>query len=395
MSWAEAKKLNSDLTTPINLANLINHIDLVGDRYIGWDSIPLTVGILAGDSVYSHTIATTILADNMLANSTLMTAVINQSAVLNKCLRSSIVSPKIVTNTGVVDYIDSILGASTGVGSFLAFIASSNDATLIACNDMNSIVSSSIVMNIMASSSTAMNSIASNSTAMNSIASNSTAMDIILASSTATDIILASSTAMNSIASSSTAMNIIVSSSTVMNSIASSSTAMNSIASSSTAMNIILANSTAMNIIASSSTARNAIFASSTAMNIIAKSSDALDILAGIPIASIETDALWDTLFTALSDTTKFTDSGLLTDTGDGTTFTRTGDLITMITSAYSSNTTSRELSITAGKTGGYSHARAYNWYTGKHIEFGGHTSWHERTDSTNCYVQCNVFTPI
>ena len=43
MSWAEVKKLNSDLSTPLNILATIQHIDMVGENYVGYGDLKGTV----------------------------------------------------------------------------------------------------------------------------------------------------------------------------------------------------------------------------------------------------------------------------------------------------------------------------------------------------------------
>lgn len=57
MSWAEVYKINSDFNTPINIASLINHIDIVGDTYTGANDISMTEMLLRYNYLYNHKIA--------------------------------------------------------------------------------------------------------------------------------------------------------------------------------------------------------------------------------------------------------------------------------------------------------------------------------------------------
>ncbi|MGI6751069.1 MAG: hypothetical protein ACOX4U_00390 [Anaerovoracaceae bacterium] len=57
MSWAKVKKINSDLSTPINIANLINHIDLVGSSYTGIDDPDLSYELYKAKALFMHPIA--------------------------------------------------------------------------------------------------------------------------------------------------------------------------------------------------------------------------------------------------------------------------------------------------------------------------------------------------
>lgn len=67
MSWGEVKKINSDMTTPINIANLINHIDIVGDRYIGRTDMSLSMELCKADMLYHHPIASTVVGRDALS----------------------------------------------------------------------------------------------------------------------------------------------------------------------------------------------------------------------------------------------------------------------------------------------------------------------------------------
>lgn len=200
MSWAEVKKLNSDLSTPLNLAALINHIDLVGSSYVGYGDIPLTVEILSGDTVYAHQIAKETLTEIMLENSTLTTAVIANPSAVNRCLRDTYVNSQIIGESAVETYCDAMLGEPTGVGSWLAFICNSDNATLIACADIDAIIASETAMNVIASSETAMNAILASETAMNAVAASETAMNAIVASETAISKIITNDQVLYSIA---------------------------------------------------------------------------------------------------------------------------------------------------------------------------------------------------
>lgn len=65
MSWAEVKKLNSDLSTPLNIANLINHIDLIGSSYLG--SADTSVEICKTNAILEHSIARQVILSESLS----------------------------------------------------------------------------------------------------------------------------------------------------------------------------------------------------------------------------------------------------------------------------------------------------------------------------------------
>lgn len=62
MSWAEVSKINNDFSMPINLAMLINHIDLIGNDYNPLLDFENTKSLLGAEVTYSHKIASSILS---------------------------------------------------------------------------------------------------------------------------------------------------------------------------------------------------------------------------------------------------------------------------------------------------------------------------------------------
>ena len=234
MSWAEVKKINSDLSTPLNILATIQHIDMVGDKYVGYGDIKGTVSILETDAVYAHEIAKEILIDLVLANAELLTAVVASPMAINKCLRDGYASSRITGETQVKDYCESILSASTGVGEWLAFLADSDNATLKACADMTAVVASS----------TAMTAVVASSTAMTAVIASETAMTAVIASETAMNAIVASSTAMTAVANSSTAMTAILNSETAMTAVFNSWIAKGEILKVNSAMTVLMTNAT-------------------------------------------------------------------------------------------------------------------------------------------------------
>ena len=141
MSWAEVKKLNSDLSTPLNIASLINHIDMIGSSYTGNPSE--AVELMKSNALYSHDIAKNVVYG------------------LSKTSGA--------TATAMAEYCETKLSASTGVGEWLAFIGNIEDATLIACDDMTAIAASETAMAAVIASETAMTAVANSETAMTAV----------------------------------------------------------------------------------------------------------------------------------------------------------------------------------------------------------------------------------
>ena len=134
MSWGEVKKINSDLSTPLNILAIIQHIDMVGDKGIDHGDIKGTVSILETDAVYAHEIARELLVDLMLASQETLTAVVASPMAINKCLRDTYTCNLIIGKAEVKAYCESVLSAQIGVGEWLAFVANSDNAILMACD---------------------------------------------------------------------------------------------------------------------------------------------------------------------------------------------------------------------------------------------------------------------
>jgi hypothetical protein len=326
MSWAEVKKINSDLSTPLNILATIQHIDMVGDKYVGYGDIKGTVSILETDALYNHMIAKTVLggvvssqnavalavAENDMALQKILVdvdiktdmgtaikdyndvalAVAENDSVFKKCLGDSEVWALASQNSIITAHCEIKLSASTGVGEWLAFLADSDNATLKACNDMNAIVASE----------TAMNAIVASSTAMNAVIASSTAIDLIINNDVALYYISQNTTALSSLASS------IENTTTIL----------------------------------------------------------------------WENALKWQTIYDTLNASALFTKSGLLADVAG--TKNRSGNLITLIDDAWTYNASDCNMSITPAYTGCYAHSWGYGWITGKNIMWGGHTSVHQAT---------------
>lgn len=80
MSWAKVYKINSNFTIPLNVAHLIDHVDLIGDRFNAAEDLESAYSMSSSKYLYNHKIAATI--------------------VVNQLFRS-------------------VMGATTGVGTFL------------------------------------------------------------------------------------------------------------------------------------------------------------------------------------------------------------------------------------------------------------------------------------
>ena len=237
MSWAEVKKLNSDLSTPLNILATIQHIDMVGENYVGYGDLKGTADILATDALYNHMIAKTILGDLVSSQNTVALAVAENDMALqrilvdvdikmsmasaiadysdvalavaendmalqkiladadiksdmgtaikdyndvalavaendtaiNICLSDVDLSPLVITQLVFKDYCETKLSASAGVGEWLAFIADSDNATLIACTDMAAVAASETAMTAVIASSAACTAIRNSATAITAL----------------------------------------------------------------------------------------------------------------------------------------------------------------------------------------------------------------------------------
>ena len=65
MSWAEVKKINSDLTTPLNLLTLLNHIDLIGSEFDPTADLDLMSALASTNALYTHTVAVDIVLNGV------------------------------------------------------------------------------------------------------------------------------------------------------------------------------------------------------------------------------------------------------------------------------------------------------------------------------------------
>ena len=337
MSWAEVKKLNSDLSTPLNLAALINHIDLVGSNYVGYGDVDGTVALLATDAVYAHEVAKNTLANLVKNSNTIAAAVADYAPALKGCLSDTEVWAIISQNSIVTDFCEDKLSASTEVGEWLAFLASSDDSALIGCANIAAIVSSEAALNIVLLSTAALNALFASETASGAI----------LTSEAALNILVPDEVALDALVSSETALSVLVTSDVGLNAIAKSSSACSRFATS----------------------------------------------LRGITTVSWETDTLWDTMKATLDASSLFAKSGLITDTGG--TKTNTGNVITLIQSVFAADGTSNKVGITPAYNGCYYRVYVQNWSTGKHIMWGGHTSTHARSSIYECYVKHYKYTAI
>lgn len=202
---------------------------------------------------------------------------------------------------------------------------------------------------------------------------------------------------MAAVAASSTAMAAVIASETAMTVVTNSETAMTAIAASETAINAVIASSTAMTAVIASSAAIDSIIKTDVALYYISQNTTALSSLASsienTTTILWESDLKWQTIYDTLNASVLFTKSGLLTDTGG--TKNRSGNLITLIESTNATNTMGSTMSITPAYTGCYEHSYVKNWYTGKHIMWGGHTSVHYSDNVAQSYVEHYMFAPI
>ena len=225
MSWAEVKKINSDLSTPLNILATIQHIDMVGENYVGYGDVKGTVEILASDSLYNHMIAKTVLGgvvvsqnavalavlandmafDKILAdadiksdmgtaikdNNDVALAVAENDSAFKKCLGDNEVWALASQNSIITAHCETKLSASTGVGEWLAFLADSDNATLKACAAMTAVAASSTAMTAVAASETAMTAVFNSWIAKGEILKVNSAMTVLMTNATSRDWLIA------------------------------------------------------------------------------------------------------------------------------------------------------------------------------------------------------------
>lgn len=63
MSWAEVKKINSDLGTPLNITLALNQMDLIGNAYVGTNNTELMKLLMSDNETYSHSVATSVVGE--------------------------------------------------------------------------------------------------------------------------------------------------------------------------------------------------------------------------------------------------------------------------------------------------------------------------------------------
>lgn len=157
MSWAEVKKINSDLTTPLNIAALINHIDLIGDSYIGCNDSVLLKELVKADSLYDHSIASFIVGTVSLSTESLA----NSCGYIWLCKTASI-------SYSTFSSLDDVVGDSTAFNALransttLTAMVSNTGAMLVIGNNltaMSVVVSDSIMCNAIAGSSVAISAL--------------------------------------------------------------------------------------------------------------------------------------------------------------------------------------------------------------------------------------------
>lgn len=170
--------VNTDVLTPLNLLATINQIDLIGESYIGYGDPKGTVELLKTKAVYGHEIAKTVLANAVKNNDPIATAVTGSPMAFKNCLADGFVWGVTSQNPIMTNYCETMLAASTGVGQWLAFLADSDNATLIACADIAAVVASEIAITAAAVSPTAVTALINSETAIAAV------MDSAIAKST-------------------------------------------------------------------------------------------------------------------------------------------------------------------------------------------------------------------
>jgi len=192
--------------------------------------------------------------------------------------------------------------------------------------------------------------------------------------------------AMDAVSASSTAMDAVSTSSTAMDAVSASATAMDAVSASSTAMDAVSTSATAMDAVSASATAMDAVFESGVALSAIASVPGASQSVMGIPMTSFESQDRFDTISTALENSSM--SKTQFTDDGSNNSFDRTGDNIVLIDSV---NQPFR-LTIEPQYAGGFKSIDG-DPVSAPHIYFGGYTSFHD-DDGGDDRIQGRVFTP-
>lgn len=110
MSWAEVKKINSNMMMPLDMQALLNHVDLVGDSYNPLFDIDQMLSAMNYDSLYGSNVCTYVFGRA---------------------------------------FWDYILNLSTGAGSAIGRAYGINSSSLIACNTWAQVLTSTAAMSAL------------------------------------------------------------------------------------------------------------------------------------------------------------------------------------------------------------------------------------------------------
>lgn len=121
MSWAEVKKINSNMMMPLDMQALFNHVDLVGDRYNPLGDINQMLSAMNYDSLYGSNVCT---------------------CVFGKA------------------FWDYILNLSTGAGSAIGRAFGISSSSLIACNTWSQVLASTTAVSTLRTSANFFSSMA-------------------------------------------------------------------------------------------------------------------------------------------------------------------------------------------------------------------------------------------
>lgn len=103
MSWAEVKKINDNLSIPLNVANLINHIDVVGTNYTGSGDMSLTTKLINTNELFNHKIALSVVSQSLWdyilnTNTDAGTTIANAFGINDTTLKSYTSASQIMSN---------------------------------------------------------------------------------------------------------------------------------------------------------------------------------------------------------------------------------------------------------------------------------------------------------
>lgn len=185
MSWGEVKKINSDLTIPLDVSLNIYQLNMTGSSFISQYDTNTILNMLLSDALYdsANIIALKVLREEISTNSDLRAIILTRDDVMAKIVGNKYIFSYIYNLSDVIIYLDNKLN-STYCGKFLNMVGNLNSSVLENKTNLNSVLSDSITCNLLCN--TPFNAIFAgyNNTFMTTIIANSTASNILYSNST-------------------------------------------------------------------------------------------------------------------------------------------------------------------------------------------------------------------